>query len=292
MPAGVSTKELEKTFRVVANDIRLDILWALWDMYTDDPTPDPEPVPFSILRERVGIRDSGQFHYHLDELVPRFVTHHETGYTLTYAGARIIGAAVSGAYTDTEITLEKTTIDACPNPGCEGELDLGYDQGHVHVSCDTCQDERLMSAPPILVAAHDVTQLPERLGSFTMAQLQNTVRGFCHLCSGPVEGGIANPDRETGESVKVVYVCQECEAPTYTAATTAILCHPAVVSLLHDAGIDYRDIPPWGIIHALDSTESVRSKDPVRLEIVVSIEDRELEVVLDEELSVVEYAEQ
>lgn len=296
MTGGGSTAELEETFSVVANDIRLNILRTLWEIYTDNPSPDPDSVPFSTLKNRVGVRDSGQFHYHLDELVPRFVTRHEDGYTLTYAGARIIGAAVSGVYTDTQTTLETAAADSCPTPSCEGELELGYHQGHVRATCDSCEERQIMSAPPILVGAHDVDRNPELLGSFTLTQLQKTVRGFCHLCSGPVGGSVAqqslDDEGETGENVKVVYKCQECEAASYTAATMAILDHPAVVSLLYDAGIDYRNISPWRITRALDSKERVRNEDPVRVEVTVSIADTELTAILDERLAVLNCSEQ
>lgn len=288
---GDTTDALETTFSLVANDIRLDILQTLWDIYTDDPAPEPEPVQFSTLKERVGVRDSGQFHYHLDELVPQLVSHHEEGYTLTYAGARIVGAGFSGVYTDTDVTLDARTIDECSN--CDGTFGLRYEQGHAIVDCDSCDATRIMSAPPVLVVAHDVEENPELLGTFTLTQLQQTNRGFCHLCSGPVEGAVADSslDSETDASggVKVAYECTECGAPFYTAATTVVLDHPVVVSLLHDAGIDYREIPPWGFSRALDSEERVRDDDPVRVEVTVTVDGDKLTLVLDENLDVIEY---
>lgn len=76
-----------------------------------------------------------------------------------------------------------------------------------------------------------------------------------------------------------------------TLATTAVLDHPAVVSLLHDVGIDYREVSPWRIARTLDSSERVRDADPVRVEVTVSTADAELTAVLDERLTVLEYAE-
>lgn len=282
---------LEAAFTLVANDIRLNILRALWELYTDDPAPEPEPVQFSELKERVGIRDSGQFHYHLDELVPLLVNRHEAGYTITYAGAQIVGAGFSGVYTDADTTLDTQTIGGCSN--CDGTLGLRYEHGHAVVTCDSCDARRIMSAPPILVDAHDVEANPERFGIFTLAKLQQVSRGFCHLCGGPVEGAVADSsfDREgdTNEAVKVVYECTTCEASFYTAAATTVLDHPAVVSLLHDAGIDYREIPSWGITRVLASEERVRDDDPVRVEVTVTVDGVDLTLVLDENLTVTEY---
>lgn len=287
-----STDSLEGVFSLVGNDIRLDILQTLWDSYTDDPSPQPEPVPFSTLKDQVGVRDPGQFHYHLDELVPKLVTHHDEGYTLTDAGARIVGAGYSGVYTDTDVTLEARAIDECSN--CGGTLGLRYEQGHAVVDCNGCDATRIMSAPPILVGAHDVEANPGLLGTFTMTQLQQTIRGFCYLCSGPVEGAIVasslNGETDANESIKVAYECTECGAPFYTAATTAVLDHPAVVSLLHDAGIDYREISSWEVQRTLGSEERVRDDDPVRVEVTVTVDDDELTLVLDENLDVIDYS--
>jgi hypothetical protein len=284
-----STDALEATFSLVANDIRLNILRALWDIYTADPEPYPEPVQFSTLKERVGVRDPGQFHYHLDELVPQFVTHHEEGYTLTYAGANIVGTGLSGVYTDTDTTLEPQSIGECSE--CGGTRHVRYEQGHAIVDCSECEATRIMSAPPILVAAHDTQNTPELLGTFTQTQLQQTTRGFCHLCNGPVQGSVADSslDGDASGGVKLAYECTECGAPFYTAATAAVVDHPAVVSLLHDAGVDYREIPSWGIQQTLDSEERIRDTDPVRVEVTVAVDGAELTLVLDENCDVIDY---
>lgn len=289
------TDKLRDAYSVVANEIRLDILQTLWEMYTDDPTLEPNPVPFSTLKDHVGVRDSGRFHYHLNELVPRFVTHHEEGYKLAYPGARIIGAAVSGVYTDTQMSFG-TPVGICPNSICKGELELGYEEGHVFVKCDTCDMRNTTYVPPILVGAHSVEQNPGLLGTFTMMRLQKAVRGFCSLCSGPVEGSVAQSvlesEREAGQTVKILYECQECGAPYHIPATLAVLDHPAVVSLLHNEGIDYREISPWCTKQTLKSEERVSNDDPVRVEVTVSVTDTVLSFTLGEDLSVLTYAEE
>jgi RNase P subunit RPR2 len=281
---------LDAMFGLVANETRLDILWTLWDIYTDDPDPEPEPVPFSTLKDRVGVRDSGRFHYHLDELVPVFVTHHEAGYTLTHAGARVVGAGCSGVYTETTAKLDSRAVDECPH--CDGTLTIRYEQGHAVVDCDSCATTHVMSVPPILVERHDVEADLDLLGRFAMTQLQQTSRGFCYLCHGPVAGRVADSsfddEPDANGAVTVCYECTACGAPYYTAATTAVLDHPVVVSRLHDAGIDYRELPSWRVRRALDSTERVRDDDPVRVAVTIALDD-ELTLVLDDYLDVVDY---
>lgn len=69
-----------------------------------------------------------------------------------------------------------------------------------------------------------------------------------------------------------------------------VLEHPAIISLLHDAGIDYRELPPWEVMHTVDSDEQIRDGDPVRVEVTVTVADSERTIILDETLDVVEYS--
>jgi hypothetical protein len=96
--------DLEAAFSLVANELRFQILQALWEAQQADELP----VPFSELFDSVDVRDPGQFNYHLDEPVPRFVRDAEDGQEPTFAGEGVIGAAASGVYTETDVTVEAT----------------------------------------------------------------------------------------------------------------------------------------------------------------------------------------
>ena len=56
-------------------------------------------ISFSELLERVGIRDSGQFNYHLGRLRGRFVDRTDDGYRLTPTGAAV-GETILGSVED------------------------------------------------------------------------------------------------------------------------------------------------------------------------------------------------
>ena len=65
-----------EAFSILGNETRLAILITLWDEldpFAEDPTDYMvgAAIPFSELRRRVGVRDPGQFHYHIDQLVGR-----------------------------------------------------------------------------------------------------------------------------------------------------------------------------------------------------------------------------
>ncbi|UIO99967.1 helix-turn-helix domain-containing protein [Halobaculum sp. CBA1158] len=94
------------------------------------------PLTFSELRERVGMRDTGRFNYHLGELRGRFVRERDGGYVLGHAGERVVLAAADldpdGAATLAEGRTGGGGGDgegACPV--C-GEVDCGRTI-HVHL---------------------------------------------------------------------------------------------------------------------------------------------------------------
>jgi hypothetical protein len=118
---------------VLADETRLAILRALADA--------DEPLPFSRLRERAGVSDSGRFSYHLRQLCEYFVRETTEGYELGHAGARVIdatsaagGRTADGAATDPASSVTGPAADA-PVEECPvcGESDCGR-LIHVHLS--------------------------------------------------------------------------------------------------------------------------------------------------------------
>lgn len=89
--SGGPTLPPDDAFSVLGNETRMEIIQELADA--------SDRLPFSELRDRVGVSDSGQFNYHLDKLVGHFVEDTEDGYGLRRAGERVIEAVVSGAVT-------------------------------------------------------------------------------------------------------------------------------------------------------------------------------------------------
>jgi hypothetical protein len=93
----------------LASEHRIAILQAL-------ATAD-KPLTFLELRERVGIRDTGRFNYHLSKLRERFVRETDDGYDLGHAGERVILAAAdvdsASARARTEAS-ESTADEVCP----------------------------------------------------------------------------------------------------------------------------------------------------------------------------------
>lgn len=76
-----------EVFAVLGDEDRFRILRALWHAQG--------PVPFSTLHDRVGIRDSSRFNYHLDRLTGTFVAEREDGYDLTDFAERLLPALLA-----------------------------------------------------------------------------------------------------------------------------------------------------------------------------------------------------
>lgn len=107
---------------VLAHETRLEIVSELASA--------AEPLSFTTLRERVGVRDTGQFNYHLTALCEYFVRETTDGYELGHAGERLADDAgvVAAANTGTVEgeSSEPSTCPVCGDEDCETLF-------HVHV---------------------------------------------------------------------------------------------------------------------------------------------------------------
>jgi len=118
----------DDAFAALGNRTRIEILQALGSA--------GGPLSFSRLRERVGVRDSGQFNYHLDELTGHFIRSTEDGYVLRQAGARVVESVLSGAVTETPV-IEPTPVDV-PCHLCGGRMLMSYGEERVEMYCTEC----------------------------------------------------------------------------------------------------------------------------------------------------------
>jgi len=285
----------EDAFGRVANETRFDILRALWAARNEGE----EPTGFSALRRRSGVDDSGQFNYHLDQLRPHFVRSVDEGYELTYAGRRIIGAAVSGVYSDADVSVDAVDVTTCPS--CEGTVRLSYEEAIASVACADCGlTVTNTSVPPVLVAGCDRSDLSQVVSDHLLGQVQRLNRGICPLCNGRSEREFVRPDDESGdggdgageeesafdEHVTVRYTCSECGASSSGVVMMAAFDHPTVVTFLDDHGIDHRTDPVWEFDWWYDATGRVVSDDPLRVTATAAIEGDELTLTFDESVTV------
>lgn len=281
----------EEALSLVANRTRFAIVEALWDGATDDETP----LSFSALRKRVGVRDSGKFNYHLSKLTPKFVRNQDNGYDLTHAGRQIVGAVVSGTYTDADVTAGPQTVADCPS--CGDEIEAAYESGQIVVECESCALTATdgMPAPPVLVAHHDTSSFSTVASSRVRVSTVTANEGICELCGGPTD---ATPlpfsdveiefDPEHGH-VGMVHRCRACGLDLCSAIGLSVMYHPAVVGLFHDYGIDVRNIPGWEFDWVNNLTATVESEAPPRVVVAIEHETERVRFRLDGNCEVLEY---
>lgn len=166
----------DEAFTVLGNETRLSMLHVLGEASGD--------MSFSVLRERVGMRDSGQFNYHLNQLVGHFVEQTDEGYELRQPGKRVIQAVLSGAVTE-EPVIEPTPIDhGCPYCGATGEA--SYSQGRVELYCTECPGlyEKNERAPNEVAEKGHIGGLslpPAGLRDQCTNEIVATASKWCHL---------------------------------------------------------------------------------------------------------------
>jgi DNA-binding transcriptional ArsR family regulator len=286
----VEAVDPDEAFALLGNETRLAIVRALW-------AADDHEATFSDLREAVGMRDSGQFNYHLGELVGRFVerTADDT-YRLTLAGQRVHGAILAGLYTQ-EGTVEERPLPAdCE--ACGGDRTFSYDGQSVAVNCVDCGFGTFVPVPPGVFADYPVEEWPSVADRYVSGTLRRLGAGFCPFCEGRV-GVHVEPEIETLDGDEspppayegfpsARYECGRCGEMFSADLGAALADHPAVVAFHHDHGLDVREAPLTRM-QAVDPDEAwVRERDPLEAVVTYTAGDETLTLVVDDSLTVVE----
>ncbi|MFP9061299.1 ArsR/SmtB family transcription factor [Natrialbaceae archaeon A-chndr2] len=105
---------------VLGNETRIAILRALADA--------DGPLRFTDLRQRVDVRDTGRFNYHLSKLCEYFVRETADGYELGHAGTRLIASTdFANSNPEADGAVDGDTCSVCGEPEC-GKL------FHIHLT--------------------------------------------------------------------------------------------------------------------------------------------------------------
>jgi hypothetical protein len=268
-------------FDVVSNATRVEILEALASAYSDDPT-DPW-VEYSDLRDAVGVRDNGNFNYHLDKL-DGLVVNGQSGYRLSRTGMEIVSAVSSGVF-DADWTWGP--VDA---PGgclyCEDSVQLRYEDGVLWLTCGTDDHDVGLSVPPSLLESHPEDDVVELIAFMENRWGALTRQGICSECKGYVEGGLEVADPEL-EFYHYYAHCHRCGFQHGIPVGLYLVSHPAVQNFYHEHGVDVRTTPFWTLPFCKLGSETVLSTAPVRVRVDVTESGETLSLTLDETGAVV-----
>ncbi|WP_423746132.1 hypothetical protein V5735_17915 (plasmid) [Haladaptatus sp. SPP-AMP-3] len=271
----------------VSNSTRVEILRVLADAHGDSPTG--PWLAYSELREAVGIRDNGNFNYHLDQL-GGLVVKGSSGYRLSRIGMSVVSAISSGVF-DTEWTWGP--IDA---PGhcrrCDDSLQLRYEGGILWLSCGIDEHSVPLSIPPSLLESHpegSEAEIVERIAFLENQWGSLTRRGICSECQGYVEGRIETIP-EDPDHYHYHGRCRRCGFHHGIPVGMFLASHPAVTSFYYERGVDVLTTPFWTLEFCAPGRETVLSTDPLRLGVDANLDGETLSLTLNRDGTVVSTA--
>lgn len=271
----------DAAFALLGDETRVGILQALGE------TPD-EPMSFAELQDRVGMRDSGGFNYHLGKLRGSFVRRTEDGYELTHAGRQVVGAIFAGTYT------ANATVDAIPVDGecpvCGADLVAEYVEETARIRCTGCTAWRNeFGFPPGSLDQFEREALPAAFDRWMGHVFGGVFAGFCYTCSGRMEGRLVldeADERVGGIPAHAEFECVRCGSTARTSGAMPAMFHPGVRGFLFEHGFDVRTTPSWALGSASLPDVSLRSTDPLRLAVTFAAGDESVTAVVEADTSV------
>lgn len=291
----------DEAFRLLGNETRIEIMRVLGKARG--------PMSFTELRTTVGIRQGGQFNYHLDKLVGHFVEKTDEGYALRTAGRRVVEAVLSGAVTEAPV-LEPAIIPyECLL--CGAPIKLSYRAGRVELYCTECPGQYAPSVkdresrfreeagvlggyplPPAAIADRSRMEVLAAASLWQHTALLADANGMCPACGARVDRTVTvceSHDRSDGlcpscakrHAIQVSGECRNCPHAYAGMAVNYLATTLPLRRFIADQGIDpivegYR----WG----WDYEEEVLATDPLRARLTFACEGARITVTVDENL--------
>jgi len=252
-----SDTDTAEAISVVAHEIRLGVLRALWDA-------ENHSLRFSELRRAVGVRDTGKFNYHLSKLEGQFLVHVDDRYELLYPGHRVIDAIQSGVFEEAVADRSVPLSETCPD--CDAQLAFTYEEFLARIRCQECP-QTVLGYPfdPGGFAGREGEAVARAFDTRTRRYWLSATEGVCPVCAGPTDGGLV-ADATTlqaleryehhyasDQPVLVSVDCDHCSFYSYVPSGILALGHPGVTGRLHDRGVDSRERPLWSFDCLVDA---------------------------------------
>jgi hypothetical protein len=279
--------DIQELFRLLGHETRMSIMRTLWEAFEFAVyvTGDREGLGFATLRERAGIRDSGNFNYHLGELTDILVESRGGGYVLTPLGYNLMRSI--GRYENFEYRVvdEWTVEESCPF--CDGRLVAAYNREILEVHCRDCGglggdgNFTFVEFPSTGSASLSRRELLDAATLEMADKVRSSMHGVCWDCHAPMELEIehcADHDRSsTGicdrcshrYSAKVEATCRTCGTTGRGPVLEYAVASHSVGGFFGERGCGPDQLGPWEYrVAALASaTETGVSTDPPAVEL-------------------------
>jgi len=293
-------------FATLGNETRLGILQILGRADGD--------LSFSELRDRVGVADSGQFNYHLEQLVGHFVRKTDEGYQLRRAGRRVVEAGLSGAGTDAPDLGRTRVEETCEY--CGAPVEIERDGGSIAMYCTECagrydraRGDRdapegylgRLPFPPAGIRGRSPDEVLRAAWTWANLEILAMSAGICPRCSATVEPSLsvcADHDADDGlcatcggrYAVGLSFECTNCIFRSGGVFIIALVATTPMLDFLTDHGLN--PVVPDSTrrvqaVHA-DYEEELLSRDPFRARFTFDVDGDTLTLTVDDDLEVVE----
>jgi len=292
MTAGDRERAAPKeAFALLGHEIRLDILRAFFDEYAPvDPASlsavkARRTMSYSELMAATGVRDSGKFNYHLEQLRGVYVERVDGGYAPTASAIALYQAVVANRPLD-PMPIDFDVEGACPN--CDAGLRGRYEQGYLTVECPACDLFWGLTYhfPKNGLAVRAGENVYDTLYDRMMFHVGLARTGQCPSCAGIVDRTVSE-SRLDGEATPTVeMVCETCSWLVTVDVVSALQFEPRVTCALLELGLPLGDNLQATEAVLPDVTGRVRSDEPFRVVVTVEHGDAVAEIVVDERLAV------
>ncbi len=251
---GSEEMAADDAFALLGNETRIQILKAVWRRTRSEGIERNGPVSFSTLQAAVGAPDSGNFSYHLDQLVGPFIARVDGGYVIRRAGSHIVRAILAGSVTE-EASFGPVVVDeTCYR--CDSPIAVSYDDDRLYTRCTECDgavdaDGGAITALPMPPAGL-AGRTPEGLVRSTcisyFAELGMLRADVCPVCAGRIdldlevctehavpEDGLCSTCRTEPGTIGEA-VCRTCRLYRVFVPMFAAHSHPAIAETLAARG--------------------------------------------------------
>ncbi|WP_435347833.1 DUF7351 domain-containing protein [Haloarchaeobius sp. HRN-SO-5] len=269
-----------EAFSVVGNETRLSILEALW-------RAEERPVRFSELRETVGMRDSAQFNYHLQQLTDQFVVNTDGGYDLRYAGKKVVRAVIAGEFNQNPKWGPHEIDGDCVS--CGAALVATYADETITIDCTDCgHPHGEYPFPPGGLTDRDREEVMQAFDQRVRHLHCLAADGVCPECSGKMTSHVGHDDDCCiGSDLRIEHVCQQCGHSLCSAIGLVLLDQSDVVHFHRDHDVDLNSRPYWTLPWCVsDHQTTVHSVEPLDVTVAIGLGGEELRVTIDDDLQV------
>jgi DNA-binding transcriptional ArsR family regulator len=226
-------------FSLLGDETRIGIMQALAENQREDV--ENRGLSFADLRSRVGMRDSGNFNYHLDKLTGVFVEKSEDVYQLTYSGMRVVGAIMGGYGVEGAGETEATPLDETCSTCGEG-LELKVQGSQVGVDCGN--DHGIANVvPPRILEGRSPREVAHVVALHSYHDAFLATDGVCPQCFGRMEWRGQQLDEASVAPLAFAGICQACGMPLSVLPGHVAMWHPATMTALWETGVSVWEQP-------------------------------------------------